>query len=139
MSCVTPDINPNEDISLNNITSRQTLSSCVYYSYGLISGVTHDILGIGKDYKANGFTDDGFWLSALFAILFSLPSVLTTSLFLNKYTVVKSKFVLSALTWLLLPLIFIVIHRSSGILYNKIFSGNLNLESHFYVGHSLLI
>src|SRR5690606_15092055 len=75
---------------------------------GIISGIVHNILGIGKDYKSEWFTNDGYWLSVFFAILLSIfICLLSTTIFLNKLDKVKQNVFLCLITWFLLPMLLI--------------------------------
>jgi hypothetical protein len=74
----------------------------------IFSGSIHDILGIGKDYKSEWFSNDGNWESVILKIILSsIICLLSTTIFLNNYSRVKNNLVLSALSWFTFPMILI--------------------------------
>ena len=71
---------------------------------GIISGITHDILGIGKDYKSEWFTTDGWWESVVLAILFSgFICIFSLPMFLANYERVKTNTFLKIVVWFAAP------------------------------------
>jgi hypothetical protein len=79
--------------------------------------IAHFIFGLGGIYKSEWFTDSDMVMSCF--IFYSLSALfmcmLCLSLFLNKLAVVRSNYLLSLLSWFLLPVGFlsiIVIHET---------------------------
>lgn len=99
---------------------------------GIVSGIVHDILGIGKDYKSEWFTDDGYWLSVLFAILLSIfICLLSTTIFLNKLDKIKQNVFLCLTTWFLLPMHLIVYILTTHIRYAINYQEKFDFENLF--------
>ena len=70
----------------------------------ITSGITHDVLGIGKDYQSEWFDNDGWWLSMILAIVFScFVCLLSLPIFLtNNYRVRANKY-LTMIAWFAAP------------------------------------
>ena len=99
---------------------------------GIISGIIHEILGIGADYKSEWFTDDGYWLSVLFVTLFSFfICLLSTTIFLNKFDKVKQNIFLCLITWFFLPMLFIGYILTTHIVYVINYQEKFDFENIF--------
>jgi hypothetical protein len=99
---------------------------------GIISGIVHDILGIGKDYKSEWFTNDGYWVSVFFATLLSiLICLLSTTIYLNKLDKVKQNVFLCLIAWFLLPMLLIGYILTTHISYVINYQEKFDLENIF--------
>lgn len=93
---------------------------------GIILALTHD----GSTYKSEWSTDDGFVLTVFLTILLSaVIAILSLTIFLNKYSAIKDKALLSLLTWTALPGALCVF-----VIYEEIlnFSGSSTIDGVYY-------
>lgn len=97
----------------------------------IILSVTHD----GSSYTSEWSTDDGFVLTVVLTILLSgLISLLSLTLLLNKRPIIRNNFLLSFISWILLPGL-----ACSFVIYQEIlnFTGHSNIDGS-YEGNRLL-
>ena len=93
---------------------------------GIILALTHD----GSNYKSEWSTDDGFVLTVFLTILLSAgTAILSLTIFLNKYSAIRDKILLSLLSWTALPGALCVF-----VIYEEIlnFSGSSTIDGVYY-------
>ncbi len=111
-----------------------SLSVIVTY---IIFAIFHKIFS--QVYENEWLTDEAilltsFWLVILNALLIS---VLSVTIFLNKYNEIKANFFLSLLSWFVIPMIWILYILITHFYYVKTYSHYFNSESIFVFFNTL--